>query len=186
MSDACLLRSDLEASGTANSGFGQSSRVATAAGEESGAGKDGGNVPGKSKFKCQEPTCGRVQDVLTSIRTSKKSGPIAAYAVQAYCQRCDKARLPYGQCLILANDWCIACCSEQSLRMKGFHGLVGNMYSEHFNNISVVMGRGHQRLGRLAEQAQRKLPTPCGTERGPGVLRLELSEIFGQLLRKRS
>lgn len=59
-------------------------------------GKDGGTVPGKSKFKCQESTCGRVQDVLTSIRTSKKSGPIATYAMQAYCQSCDKAGLPYG------------------------------------------------------------------------------------------
>ncbi|QDU80490.1 DNA methylase [Polystyrenella longa] len=59
-------------------------------------GKDGGTVPGKSKFKCQESTCGREQDVLTSIKSSKRSGPVSIYAVQGYCPTCDDERRPYG------------------------------------------------------------------------------------------
>ena len=58
--------------------------------------KAGGTVPGKSKFKCQAPTCGREQDVLTAIRESKKSGPLAAYAMHGYCPACDSEKRPYG------------------------------------------------------------------------------------------
>ncbi|OYW23336.1 MAG: site-specific DNA-methyltransferase, partial [Planctomycetales bacterium 12-60-4] len=59
-------------------------------------GKDGGTVPGKSKFKCQESTCGREQDMLTSIKESGKSGSTASYATQGYCPTCDTQGVPYG------------------------------------------------------------------------------------------
>ncbi len=59
-------------------------------------GKEGGTVPGKSKFKCQESTCGREQDVLTSIKATKKTGPVAMYAIQGYCKKCDSSGIPYG------------------------------------------------------------------------------------------
>lgn len=59
-------------------------------------GKEGGTVPGKSKFKCQESTCGREQDILTSIKSTKKTGPTAMYAVQGYCPDCNHLKLPYG------------------------------------------------------------------------------------------
>jgi adenine-specific DNA methylase len=59
-------------------------------------GKGGGTVPGKSKFKCQESTCGREQDMLTSIKSSKKSGPVSIYAVHGYCPTCDNEYRPYG------------------------------------------------------------------------------------------
>ena len=58
--------------------------------------KLGGTVPKKSKFKCQEATCGRVQDVLTSIKKSGKSGPQAQFAIQGYCPTCHERKMPYG------------------------------------------------------------------------------------------
>jgi putative DNA methylase len=56
--------------------------------EKFSTGKNRGNVPGKSKFKCRNDTCGREQDILTAVKASKKSGPFAAYAIQAYCPSC--------------------------------------------------------------------------------------------------
>lgn len=56
----------------------------------------GGTVPKKSTFTCKEATCGLDQDVLTSIKKSGRSGPIAMYAVQGYCPTCDKEGLPYS------------------------------------------------------------------------------------------
>lgn len=64
--------------------------------ESISTGKEGGTVPGKSKFKCQESTCGREQDVLQSIKASLKSGPTAMYAIQGYCPECDALRVPYS------------------------------------------------------------------------------------------
>ena len=51
----------------------------------------GGTVPKKSTFTCMEATCGKQWDVLESIKKTKKSGPLAMYAVQGYCPACDKA-----------------------------------------------------------------------------------------------
>ncbi len=59
-------------------------------------GKDGSTVPSKSKFKCQEPTCGRVQDVLAAVKASKKSAPTSQFAIQGYCPKCHEAKVPYG------------------------------------------------------------------------------------------
>ena len=57
-------------------------------------GTAGGTVPERSKFACG--ACGTVQDVLTAIKASGKSGPVAAYAVQGYCPTCHHEKRPYG------------------------------------------------------------------------------------------
>lgn len=59
-------------------------------------GKAGGNVPKRSTFDCQESTCGRQQDVLESIKKSKKTGPIAPYVVQCYSPKRSAEGLPYN------------------------------------------------------------------------------------------
>jgi hypothetical protein len=53
-----------------------------------------GTVPKKSKFACG--SCGTVQDVLESVKATGKTGPLAAYAVQGYCPKCDAEGRPYG------------------------------------------------------------------------------------------
>lgn len=55
-----------------------------------------GTVPKKSTFTCMEATCGKQWDVLEAIKATKKSGPLAAYAVQGYCPFCDEQGLPYS------------------------------------------------------------------------------------------
>jgi len=45
-------------------------------------GKEGGTVPKQSKYACG--ACGTVQDVLTTIKASGKTGPMAAYAIQGF------------------------------------------------------------------------------------------------------
>ena len=56
-------------------------------------GKAGGTVPKKSRFACG--ACGTVQDVLTAIKASGKSGPVSEYAVQGYCPTCAEEKRPY-------------------------------------------------------------------------------------------
>ena len=56
----------------------------------------GGTVPKKSTFTCMEATCGKQWDVLESIKKTKKSGPVAMYAIQGYCPTCDKEDKPYS------------------------------------------------------------------------------------------
>ena len=53
-----------------------------------------GTVPKRSAFSCG--SCGTVQDVLTTVKASKKSGPVAVYAVQGYCPCCDATGETYG------------------------------------------------------------------------------------------
>jgi len=68
-------------------------------------GKDGGTVPGKSQFACQEPTCGRKQDIRESIALTGKNGPVAMYATQGYCPECDKEGHAYnGRFFAPVND----------------------------------------------------------------------------------
>ncbi len=50
-------------------------------------GKEGGTVPKRSNYACGE--CGTVQDVLTTVKASGKTGPVAIYAHQGYCPHCD-------------------------------------------------------------------------------------------------
>jgi putative DNA methylase len=53
-----------------------------------------GTVPKKSNYACS--ACGTVQDVLTTIKATGKTGPMAAYAVQGYAPKRDEARKPYN------------------------------------------------------------------------------------------
>ena len=56
-------------------------------------GKGGGTIPKKSAFACS--ACGTVQDVLTAVKATGKTGPVAAYVVQGYCPACDKEKQAY-------------------------------------------------------------------------------------------
>lgn len=55
---------------------------------------ESGTVPKKSNYACA--ACGTVQDVLTTIKASGKTGPVAAYAVQGYSPNRAKLGQPYG------------------------------------------------------------------------------------------
>ena len=55
---------------------------------------DAGTVPKKSRYACG--ACGTVQDVLTTVKASGKSGPMAQYAVQAYGPKLDANGGAYG------------------------------------------------------------------------------------------
>jgi len=57
-------------------------------------GTDGGTVPKRSNYACG--SCGTVQDVLTTVKTSGKTGPIAMYAHQGYCPYCNEENQPYS------------------------------------------------------------------------------------------
>jgi len=59
-------------------------------------GKKGGTVPGKSKFKCQAPTCGRENDLLEAVENFGRSAPFTQYAIQGFCPECKEAKQPYG------------------------------------------------------------------------------------------
>jgi hypothetical protein len=56
--------------------------------------KKGGTVPKRSTFTCA--ACGTAQDVLQSIKSTGKTGPWAAYAIQAYSPHRDQSGAPYG------------------------------------------------------------------------------------------
>ena len=53
-----------------------------------------GTVPKKAHYVCA--ACGTVQNVLTTIKATGKTGPMAAYAVHGYSPRRDAAGLPYN------------------------------------------------------------------------------------------
>ena len=53
-----------------------------------------GTVPKKSSYTCG--ACGTVQDVLTTVKSSGKTGPMAAYAVQGYAPRRSTEGKPYN------------------------------------------------------------------------------------------
>jgi adenine-specific DNA methylase len=55
---------------------------------------DEATVPKKSHFACGN--CGTTQDVLTSVKASGKTGPVAAYAVQGHCSFCEREGRSYG------------------------------------------------------------------------------------------
>lgn len=71
---------------------------------ESGAtfAPENGTVPKKSHYACS--ACGTVQDVLTTIKATGKTGPMAAYAVQGYAPKRDAAGRPYGGRFFAAYD----------------------------------------------------------------------------------
>ena len=53
-----------------------------------------GTIPKRSSYACG--ACGTVQDILTTVKASGKSGPVAAYAIQAYSPRRDRDGVAYG------------------------------------------------------------------------------------------
>lgn len=61
-----------------------------------------GTVPKKSNYACS--ACGTVQDVLTTIKATGKTGPMAAYAVQGYAPKRDAAGKPYSGRFFAAYD----------------------------------------------------------------------------------
>lgn len=63
---------------------------------------DNGTVPKKSKYACA--ACGTVQDVLTTIKATGKTGPMAAYSVQGYAPKRDAAGKPYSGRFFAAYD----------------------------------------------------------------------------------
>jgi hypothetical protein len=56
----------------------------------------GGNIPGNGKFTCAEPSCGRSQQTVESVETSKKAAPIAPFVIQGYSSTLDETGNPYG------------------------------------------------------------------------------------------
>jgi adenine-specific DNA methylase len=61
-----------------------------------------GTVPKKSNYACS--ACGTVQDVLTTVKATGKTGPMAAYAVQGYAPKRDEAGKPYSGRFFAAYD----------------------------------------------------------------------------------
>jgi len=61
-----------------------------------------GTVPKRSMYACG--ACGAVQDVLTTVKASGKSGPVAAYAIQAYSPKRDRDGVAYGGRYFLPAD----------------------------------------------------------------------------------
>jgi adenine-specific DNA methylase len=61
-----------------------------------------GTVPKKSHYACA--VCGTVQDVLTTIKASGKTGPMASYAVQGYAPGRNAAGMPYSGRFFAAFD----------------------------------------------------------------------------------
>jgi len=55
---------------------------------------EAGTVPKRSHYACA--ACGTVQDVLTTIKATGKTGPTAAYAMQGYAPGRNAASKPYG------------------------------------------------------------------------------------------
>ena len=53
-----------------------------------------GTVPKRSHYACA--ACGTVQDVLTTIKATGKTGPMAAYAVQGYAPKRHAEKKPYS------------------------------------------------------------------------------------------
>jgi putative DNA methylase len=63
---------------------------------------DRGTVPKKSNYACA--ACGTVQDVLTTVKATGKTGPMAAYAVQGYAPKRDADGRPYNGRFFAAYD----------------------------------------------------------------------------------
>ncbi len=65
-----------------------------------------GTVPKRSNYTCS--ACGTVQDVLTTVKATGKTGPMAAYAVQGYAPKRDEAGKPYSGRFFAAYDATLA------------------------------------------------------------------------------
>jgi putative DNA methylase len=59
-------------------------------------GKEGGTVPKRSNYACG--ACGTVQDVLTTVKATGKTGPLASYSIQGYAPKAgDKSEAYNGR-----------------------------------------------------------------------------------------
>ena len=61
-----------------------------------------GTIPTRSNYACG--ACGTVQDVLTTVKASGRSGPVAPYAIQAYSPKRDRDGATYGGRYFLPVD----------------------------------------------------------------------------------
>jgi putative DNA methylase len=61
-----------------------------------------GTVPKKSNFACG--ACGKVQDILSSVKFHGKSGPVAAYGLQCYSPTLDREGAAYNGRFFAAAD----------------------------------------------------------------------------------
>lgn len=85
-------------------------------------GKTGGTVPKNSHFICA--SCGAVQDILTTVKASAKSAPMAGYAIQGYSPNLDASGARYGGKFIAPFDHNVsdqfnAACQEWENRKDG-------------------------------------------------------------------
>ena len=53
-----------------------------------------GTVPQQSHFTCQK--CGKKQDILESVKPTKHTAPVAAYALQCHCPQCEAEGYNYN------------------------------------------------------------------------------------------
>lgn len=65
-------------------------------------GKEGGTVPKNSNYICS--ACGSVQDVLTTVKATGKTAPMAGYAVQGYAPKAAERSEPYNGRFFAAFD----------------------------------------------------------------------------------
>jgi putative DNA methylase len=63
---------------------------------------ESGTVPKRSHYTCA--ACGTVQGVLTSIKATGKTGPMAGYAIQGYAPKRDALGKPYSGRFFAAYD----------------------------------------------------------------------------------
>ncbi len=69
-------------------------------------GKNGGTVPKSSSYTCG--ACGTLQDVLTTVKATGKTAPMAGYAVQGYSPELASSGDPYNGRFFAAFDTRIA------------------------------------------------------------------------------
>lgn len=55
---------------------------------------DEATVPARSSFTCS--ACGRQEDILTSVKRTELTSPVASYALQCQCPTCEKEGFNYG------------------------------------------------------------------------------------------
>jgi putative DNA methylase len=67
---------------------------------------DKGTVPKRSNYACA--ACGTVQDVLTTVKATGKTGSMAAFAVQGYAPKRDEAGKAYSGRFFAAYDAALA------------------------------------------------------------------------------
>ena len=84
-------------------------------------GKDAGTVPKRSHYACA--SCGTVQDLTSTIRASKKSAPIAPYAIHGHSVLREESGEPYSGRFFTTFDATLAkqysaACKEWEARSK--------------------------------------------------------------------